>query len=117
MTTAPNPGPTRASWGLSIDSRIGAATTRAPAASKVDSHPQAILKFHHSISLDYRAHHGLPVISKNYPEFLHEIHDSILINVIEQPFHSNYSAEVTEKADKNIPCRFMYLAYAIAQSI
>ena len=58
-----------------------------------DSHPQAILKFHHSISLDYRAHHGLPVISKNYPEFLHEIHDSILINVIEQPFHSNYSAE------------------------
>ena len=33
--------------GFEIDHRIGSAATRAPAASKVDSCPQAILKFHH----------------------------------------------------------------------
>ena len=41
---------------------IGAATLRAPAASKEDSRPQAILKFHRPSSLDYRALQGLPVI-------------------------------------------------------
>ena len=51
--------------GFEIDSRIGVAALRAPAApSKEDSFPQAILKFHHSSSLDYRARHGLPVIFK-----------------------------------------------------
>ena len=44
-----------------IDSRIGAAAKRIPAASKEDSRPQAILKFHPPSSLYYRACHGLPV--------------------------------------------------------
>ena len=46
--------------GFKIEPRIDAAATRAPAASKEDSHPQAILKFHHPSSLD-RACHGLSV--------------------------------------------------------
>ena len=33
------------------------------AASKVDSCPQAILKFHFPSSLDYRGYHGLPVLN------------------------------------------------------
>ena len=37
---------------------IGAAALRAPAASKEDSRPQAILKFHRPSSLDYKARHG-----------------------------------------------------------
>ena len=44
-----------------IDPRLGAAALRAPAASREDSRPQAILKFHRPSSLDYRARHGLPV--------------------------------------------------------
>ena len=52
--------------GFEIDPRIGAAATRAPAASKVDSHPQAILKFHRPSSLDYRARYGLPVKNPLY---------------------------------------------------
>ena len=47
--------------GIEIGSRIGAAAQRALAASKEDSRPQAILKFHCPSSLDYRARHGLPV--------------------------------------------------------
>ena len=47
--------------GFDIDPRIDAAAQRAPAASKEDFHIQAILKFHPPSSLDYRAHHGLPV--------------------------------------------------------
>ena len=54
MTTTPNPGPTRAPGGFGIDSRIGAATTRAPAASREDYRPQAILKFQLHNSFDYR---------------------------------------------------------------
>ena len=50
--------------GFEIDSRIGAAAPRAPAASKEDSRPQAILKFHRPSSLDYRARHRLPVNEK-----------------------------------------------------
>ena len=52
--------------GFEIDSRIGAAATRIPAASKEDSRPQAILKFHSPSSLYYRARHGLPVIITQY---------------------------------------------------
>ena len=37
-----------------IESRIGAAAPRAPAASREDSHPQAILKFQPRSSFDYR---------------------------------------------------------------
>ena len=44
-----------------IDPRLGAAALRAPAASMVDSRPQAILKLHRPSSLDYRARHGSPV--------------------------------------------------------
>ena len=47
---------------VEIDSRIDAAAPRAPAASMEDSRPQAILKFHHLSSLDYRVRHELPVI-------------------------------------------------------
>ena len=50
--------------GFGIDSRIGAAAPRAPAASKENSRPQAILKLHSLSSLDYRARHGLPVTNK-----------------------------------------------------
>ena len=46
--------------GFGIDPRLGAATLRAPAASKEDSRPQAILKFHRPSSLDYRVRHELP---------------------------------------------------------
>ena len=44
--------------GFEIDSRIGAAAPRAPAASKEISRPHAILKFRPSSSLDYKARHG-----------------------------------------------------------
>ena len=44
--------------GFGIDSRIGAAAPRAPAASKENSCPQAILKFRPPSNLDYKAHHG-----------------------------------------------------------
>ena len=40
---------------------IGAAALRAPAASREDTHPQPILKYHRPSSLDYRARHGLSV--------------------------------------------------------
>ena len=49
------------SRGFRIDPLLSAVTLRAPAASREDSRPQAILKFHCSSSLDYRARHGLPV--------------------------------------------------------
>ena len=39
--------------GFEIDSRIGAAAPRAPAASKENSHSQAILKLHQPSSLDH----------------------------------------------------------------
>ena len=41
--------------GTGIDPGLGAATTRVPAASREDSRPQAILKFHPPSSLDYKA--------------------------------------------------------------
>ena len=47
--------------GFEIDSRIGAAAPRAPAASKENSCPQAILKLHRPSSFDYRVRHRLPV--------------------------------------------------------
>ena len=52
ITTLP-PRPTRIPRGFGIDPRLGAATLRAPAASKEDYLPQAILKLHNSSSLDY----------------------------------------------------------------
>ena len=52
--------------GLGIDPRLGAAILRAPAASREDSRPQAILKFHRPSSLDYRARHGPPVNIARY---------------------------------------------------
>ena len=50
--------------GSDIDQGISADTTGAPAILLEDSRPQAILKFHRPSSLDYRAHHGLPVLQK-----------------------------------------------------
>ena len=40
-----------------IDPRLGATTLRAPAASREDSRPQAILKFQPRNSFDYRVRH------------------------------------------------------------
>ena len=48
-----------------IDPRLGAAALGAPAASREDSRPQAILKLLRPSSLDYRARHGLPVSTHN----------------------------------------------------
>ena len=50
MTTTPPPGPTR----TPIDPKLGAAAPRAPAASREDSRPQAILKLQPRNSFDYR---------------------------------------------------------------
>ena len=63
MTTTSPPGPDQPApqGGVGIDSRLDAAALKAPAASREDSCPQAILKFHLPSSLDYRACHGLPV--------------------------------------------------------
>ena len=44
--------------GFKIDYRIDAAAPRAPAASKENSSPQAILKFRPPSSLDYKARQG-----------------------------------------------------------
>ena len=53
MTTTPPPGPTHTPGGFGNDPRLGAAALRAPAASREDSHPQTILKFHCPSILDY----------------------------------------------------------------
>ena len=47
--------------GFGVDPKIGAAALRAPASSREDSRPQAILKFHRPSSLDYKARHELLV--------------------------------------------------------
>ena len=61
MTTTLPPEPTYTPRGVVIDPRLGAAALRAPAASREDSRPQAILKFHRPSSLNYKIRHGLPV--------------------------------------------------------
>ena len=55
--------------GFEIDFRIGATAPRAPAASMVDSRPQAILKFQRLSSLDYRVRHELPVLHIDFINF------------------------------------------------
>ena len=62
MTTTPPPGPTRTPRGFGIDPRLGAAALRAPAVSKEDYRPQAILKLHRQSILDYRVRHELQVL-------------------------------------------------------
>ena len=47
--------------GFGIDPRLGAATLNVQAASREDSLPHIILKFHRLSSLDNRARQGLPV--------------------------------------------------------
>ena len=61
MTITLPPTPTSTSRGFGIDPRLDAAALRAPAASKVDYRPQAILKFHRPSSLDYRTRNKPPV--------------------------------------------------------
>ena len=61
VTTLPPLGPTRTPRWCRIDPELGAATTRAPAASREDSRSQAILKLHHPSNLDYRARHKILV--------------------------------------------------------
>ena len=62
MTTTPPPRSTCTPRVVWIDPRLGAAALRAPAASREDYLPQAILKLHRPSSLDYRARHGPLVI-------------------------------------------------------
>ena len=50
-----------------IDPRLGAAALRAPAASMVDSRPQAILKLRPRNSLHYSTHYRCQP-TKKYPE-------------------------------------------------
>ena len=64
MTTTPPSGPTLTQREFGIDPLICAATLMAPAASKEDSCPQAILKSYPCSSLDYRAHQRLPIIKE-----------------------------------------------------
>ena len=67
MTTTPPQG------GFDIDPRLGAAAIGAPAASREDSCPQAIIKFHFPTSLDYKARHGLPELSSLFSfDFIHQ---------------------------------------------
>ena len=55
MTTTPPQGLTHIpSGGFGIDSKIGAAALRAPAASREDTRPHAILKLQPCNSFDYR---------------------------------------------------------------
>ena len=54
MTTKLPTGPTHTHEGFVIDPRLGAVITRASVASREDSRSQAIFKFHHPSSLDYR---------------------------------------------------------------
>ena len=60
------PGPTHTPRGFSINPRLDVVAIRAPSGSGKDSHSQAILKQHNFSSLNYRAHHGLPVILTQY---------------------------------------------------
>ena len=48
-----------------INPRLGAAALRAPAASREDSRPQAILKFQPRNSFDYRVRYEPKLISRN----------------------------------------------------
>ena len=72
--------------GFGIDPRLGAAALRAPAASKVDYRPQAILKLHRPSSLDYRARHELPVRSTYIQQGT---------NIPERLLNKPYAIEVT----------------------
>ena len=53
--------------GFGIDSRIGAAATRAPVASREDYRPQAILKFQLRISFNYRVRYKLQLFNQILP--------------------------------------------------
>ena len=61
MTTIPPPGPTRTPGGFGIELRLGAAVIRAPASSKEDYRPQAILRLYRPSSLDDRIRHSIIV--------------------------------------------------------
>ena len=65
MTTTPPQDQPASLGGFGIDHRLGADALRAQAVSREDSCLQAILKFHRPGSLDYRARHGLPIMSKH----------------------------------------------------
>ena len=64
MTTTLPPGPTRTPVGFGIDHRLGAAALRAPAASREDSCPHAILKLQPRNSFDYRVRYE-PQLTQN----------------------------------------------------
>ena len=65
MTTTLPPGTTRTPGRFGIDPRLGAAALRAPAASKKDYRPQAILKFQPRNSFHYRGCYEPYVANQN----------------------------------------------------
>ena len=66
MTTTLPPEPTYTPRGVVIDPRLGAAALRAQAASKEDSHPQAILKFQPCNSFYYRVRYEPQLTARGY---------------------------------------------------
>ena len=66
MTTKPKKDQPAPQEGFRIDSRIDAATQRAPAASSENFCPQAIFTLHCPSSLDYRAIYRFLVTSEGY---------------------------------------------------
>ena len=64
-TTLPKDQPTPQEV-IGIDPGLSAVTTMAPVASREDSRPQAIFKFYHLSSLDYKAYLRSPIIFISY---------------------------------------------------
>ena len=90
--------------GFGIDSRIDADALRAPAASKENSRPQAILKFQPRNSFDYRVHYE-PQLSTLYKiyrniyivpiDFFHNVKNfSVFLQSIIFHYHFNIAANL-----------------------
>ena len=101
MTTTPNPGPTRTPRGFGIDSRIGAAALRAPAASMEDSCPRAILKFQPRNSFDYRVHYE-PQLRSNLTASLMA---NLTANLLMANLTDNLMANLTTKLHTKLPAK------------
>ena len=71
--------------GFGIDSRIGAAAPRAPAASRENSRPQAILKFQPCNSFDYRVSYEPQLAQVLYPTAFFIIEISNLWQILQKP--------------------------------
>ena len=82
MNTTLPPGPIRTPGGFGIDPRLGAAALRAPAASKEDSRPHAILKFQPRNCFDCRVCYE-PQLSNesNVCSFFQLKHNAVIVSV------------------------------------